>query len=80
MSLTEAVAMGDTNQVQALLSQGADVNQKNRMGWTPLHTAVQKQNKEIAEILDISLDNVKIRLHRARAKLKAILNEACDFY
>jgi RNA polymerase sigma-70 factor (ECF subfamily) len=37
-------------------------------------------NKEIAEILDISLDNVKIRLHRARAKLKAILNEACDFY
>jgi len=38
------------------------------------------ENKEIAEILDISLDNVKIRLHRARAKLKASLNEACDFY
>ena len=37
-------------------------------------------NKEIAEILDISLDNVKIRLHRARAKLKAALNEGCDFY
>ena len=37
-------------------------------------------NKEIAEILDISLDNVKIRLHRARARLKALLNDACDFY
>jgi RNA polymerase sigma-70 factor (ECF subfamily) len=37
-------------------------------------------NKEIAEILDISLNNVKIRLHRARAKLKAALDEACDFY
>ena len=37
-------------------------------------------NKEIAEILDISLNNVKIRLHRARAKLKAVLNEACEFY
>ena len=37
-------------------------------------------NKEIAEILGISLGNVKIRLHRARAKLKATLNEACDFY
>ena len=24
--------------------------------------------------------NVKIRLHRARAKLKAVLNNACDFY
>jgi len=37
-------------------------------------------NKEIAEILDITLDNVKIRLHRARAKLKTVLNEACEFY
>ena len=37
-------------------------------------------NKEIAEILGISLDNVKIRLHRARAKLKEVLNAACDFY
>ena len=37
-------------------------------------------NKEIAEILGISLDNVKIRLHRARTILKTALNEACDFY
>lgn len=38
------------------------------------------ENKEIADILQISLDTVKIRLHRARAKLKEILNEGCDFY
>jgi len=37
-------------------------------------------NMEIAEILGISIDNVKIRLHRARTKLKAALNEGCDFY
>ena len=37
-------------------------------------------NKEIAEILGVSPGNVKIRLHRARTRLKAILNEACDFY
>jgi RNA polymerase sigma-70 factor (ECF subfamily) len=37
-------------------------------------------NKEIAEILDISIENVKVRLHRARAKLKVVLDEACDFY
>jgi len=38
------------------------------------------KNKEIADILQISLDIVKIRLHRARAKLKAVLNDGCDFY
>jgi len=37
-------------------------------------------NKEIAHIVSISLDNVKIRLHRARAKLKKALQKGCDFY
>ena len=37
-------------------------------------------NREIAEILDISLDNVKIRLHRARTKLKEALQKGCEFY
>jgi len=37
-------------------------------------------NKEIAEVLGISVDNVKVRLHRARAKLKTALNAGCDFY
>jgi hypothetical protein len=26
------------------------------------------------------IENVKVRLHRARAKLKDILDEACEFY
>ena len=33
----------------------------------------------MAEILDISIENVKVRLHRARKKLKAILEEKCLF-
>ena len=37
-------------------------------------------NKEIAEILQISLETVKIRLHRARAQLKKSLESGCDFY
>lgn len=38
------------------------------------------KNREIADILQVSLDTVKIRLHRARAALKKLLDEACDFY
>jgi len=37
-------------------------------------------NKEIADILEISLDNVKIRLHRARARLRIALKVGCVFY
>jgi RNA polymerase sigma-70 factor (ECF subfamily) len=38
------------------------------------------KNQEIADILQISLDSVKIRLHRARAKLKRELETGCSFY
>lgn len=37
-------------------------------------------NQEIAEVLDMSLDAVKIRLHRARARLKKELEDHCIFY
>ena len=38
------------------------------------------KNREIADILDISLDNVKVRLHRARTSLKKELDSGCTFY
>lgn len=38
------------------------------------------KNREIADILEISLENVKARLHRARARLKKELDDGCDFY
>lgn len=38
------------------------------------------ENREIAEILQVSIDTVKIRLHRARAKLKKELEDLCSFY
>lgn len=37
-------------------------------------------NQEIANILNCSLDNAKIKLHRARQKMKEILGSACNFY
>ncbi|MBW2238598.1 MAG: RNA polymerase sigma factor [Deltaproteobacteria bacterium] len=38
------------------------------------------KNSEIADILQVSLDTVKIRLHRARARLKKELDDGCTFY
>jgi RNA polymerase sigma-70 factor (ECF subfamily) len=35
--------------------------------------------REIAEIMGITVENVKIRLHRARKKLKTLLEEHCTF-
>lgn len=37
-------------------------------------------NAEIAEILGLSLDTVKIRLHRARTRLRVALACRCTFY
>ena len=44
-----------------------------------LHDVEQVTNPEIAEMLGVSLDAVKIRLHRARRKLQAVLEANCDF-
>jgi RNA polymerase sigma-70 factor (ECF subfamily) len=37
------------------------------------------KNAEIAEILEVSLDTVKIRLHRARERLRKELQAGCSF-
>lgn len=44
-----------------------------------LHDLQGLKNREIADVLDCSLSTVKIRLHRARNKLRAVLNAGCDF-
>jgi len=44
-----------------------------------LHDVQGLTNPEIAEMLGVSLATVKIRLHRARSKLRAALGEGCSF-
>ena len=44
-----------------------------------LFDIMEFSHQEIAEIIDISVENVKVRLHRARKKLKTILEEECRF-
>ena len=36
-------------------------------------------HQEIANFLGLSVENVKVRVHRARKKLKKILEEKCTF-
>jgi len=45
-----------------------------------LHDMEGMTNQEIADMLEISLDTAKIRLHRARKKLRNILEDVCHFY
>ena len=45
-----------------------------------LHDLQGLPNKEVARILECSLDAAKIRVHRARRRLRARLAEGCDFY
>jgi RNA polymerase sigma-70 factor (ECF subfamily) len=44
-----------------------------------LHDTQGLTNPEIAEMLDLSLATVKIRLHRARKRLREALDRACSF-
>jgi RNA polymerase sigma-70 factor, ECF subfamily len=38
------------------------------------------KDREIAEILDVTAEAAKIRLHRARARLRKIMDSECTFY
>lgn len=44
-----------------------------------LFDIMEFSHQEIADTLGITIENVKVRLHRARKKLKAILEEKCAF-
>ncbi|MEJ2719016.1 MAG: RNA polymerase sigma factor [Deltaproteobacteria bacterium] len=44
-----------------------------------LFDLMELSHQEIAEILEISVENAKVRLHRARKQLRAILEEKCTF-
>jgi len=50
-SLHKAAWKGDIEQVRLLISQGADVNERNRNGSTPLHVATWPRHTEVVELL-----------------------------
>jgi Ankyrin repeats (3 copies)/Ankyrin repeat len=50
-TLHDAAVAGDVNEVKSLLAKGEDINERNRMGGTPLQTAIMNRQKAIAELL-----------------------------
>jgi len=44
-----------------------------------LYDIMEFSHHEIADILGVTVENVKVRLHRARKKLKTILGQKCSF-
>ena len=68
-SMNQAVVDGDIARVKTLLSEGADVNSKNRMGWTLLHTAIRNKRKEIVTLLIEKGADIKAKDNRGRTTL-----------
>jgi len=51
---------------------------KNQRVCFLLKTCLHLKNQDIAEILDLSIENVKVTLHRGRKKLQEILEMRCS--
>lgn len=51
---------------------------KNQRVCFLLKTCLKLKNKEIAEILEVSVENVKVLLHRGRKKLQELLEMRCN--
>ncbi|MFB0552482.1 MAG: ankyrin repeat domain-containing protein [Phycisphaerae bacterium] len=49
--LRRAVLTGHKHVAEFLISHGADVNAKENIGWTPLHSAVLHDHIDLAKLL-----------------------------
>ena len=51
LALHQAIFDSDIERVKSYLSDGVDINSRNRENWTPLHTAINQKNMEIIQLL-----------------------------
>ncbi|MHC4642996.1 MAG: RNA polymerase sigma factor [Planctomycetota bacterium] len=68
------------NEMNECIREFVDKLDENYRTVIILSELKELKNQDIADILGISLDAVKIRLHRARLKLKEVFEAGCEFY
>jgi ankyrin repeat protein len=65
----EAATSGDLNTVKSLISDGADVNIKGKLGYTPLHHAAENGHGNLATYLISKGADLEARNHYGRTPL-----------
>jgi ankyrin repeat protein len=60
-SLLKATADGAIDPIKMLLSNGANVNAKDKFGWTPLHFATAQGSEELAKFLITAGGNINAK-------------------
>jgi hypothetical protein len=60
-SIIQLIAEGTPEQIQSMISGGANINEQNALGWTPLHAAVNFGKAEIVNILLANNANLNIQ-------------------
>ena len=75
-SINEAAAFGNIKAVKQQLAADANVNAKDRMGWTPFCEAAIIGHKEIAELLFANGADVNVKDDRGMAPLDWASNKS----
>lgn len=69
----------EQHQMGSCVQQQIDLLPESLRTVLTMYDVLEFTHKEIAEILNITEKNSKVRLHRARKSLKKILEEKCTF-
>jgi RNA polymerase sigma factor (sigma-70 family) len=69
----------ERRQMSACIREKIDLLPENLRAVILLNDVLELSQPEIAEILGIEVGNMKVRLHRARQRLRSILEAECAF-